>query len=294
MHALTQRRDFGAQQDDPILIQRDGPVCRIVLNRPEARNPLGGDMVERLDQALREASETHAVRVIVFGANGPAFSAGGNLGNIADRFAARLDEAGNDPIAVNNRRYGLFLERLAATPKITIAVAQGAAMGGGAGLVCAADLAIGVQGARFGFPEVSIGLVPAQILPFVAARIGRQQARRLMLTGERIDAMQAHRIGLIDEVARDLAECEATVDALVARCADAAPGAVAATKAMMRDLFGQAQWHRQELARYLDDASKVFAAQMRTEAIEGVRAAKERRKPDWDAHGAAAQPAGTA
>ncbi len=106
-----------------------------------------------------------------------------------------------------------------------------------------------------------------------------------MLTGERIDATQAYRIGLIDDVVQDLVECQCRLDALVARCVDAAPGAVGATKTMLRELFGLGQWHRDDLGKYLDDASTVFARQMRSEAIEGVRAAKEKRRPDWDAHG---------
>jgi len=269
--------------DAPLLTRRDGAVFHVILNRPETRNPLGAEMVEHLEDALDRAEADAAVRVLAVSAAGPAFSAGGNLGNIADRIAAQPDADGQDPVAMGNRRYGRFLERFAGSAKITVVLAQGAAMGGGAGLVCAADLAAGARGARFGFPEVSIGLVPAQILPFVAARIGLQAARRMMLTGERIDADAARAIGLLDYVFDAGQDWEDGVAGMLRRCVDAAPRAAGQTKSMLRGLFGQQRWHEEELGAYLDTASRAFARQLRTEAIEGVAAAKARRRPDWDA-----------
>ncbi len=268
--------------DAPLLTRRDGAVFHVILNRPETRNPLGVEMVEHLEDALFRAESDAAVRVVAVSAAGPAFSAGGNLGNIADRIAAQPDADGQDPVAMGNRRYGRFLERFAGSSKITVVLAQGAAMGGGAGLVCAADLAVGARGSRFGFPEVSIGLVPAQILPFVAARIGLQAARRMMLTGERIDADAARAIGLLDYVFDAGQDWEEGVAGMLRRCVDAAPRAAGHTKSMLRGLFGQQRWHEEELGAYLDSASRAFASQLRTEAIEGVAAAKARRRPDWD------------
>lgn len=268
--------------DAPLLTRRDGAVFHVILNRPETRNPLGVEMVEHLEDALFRAESDAAVRVVVVSAAGPAFSAGGNLGNIADRIAAQPDADGQDPVAMGNRRYGRFLERFAGSSKITVVLAQGAAMGGGAGLVCAADLAVGARGSRFGFPEVSIGLVPAQILPFVAARIGLQAARRMMLTGERIDADAARAIGLLDYAFDAGQDWEEGVAGMLRRCVDAAPRAAGHTKSMLRGMFGQQRWHEEELGAYLDSASRAFARQLRTEAIEGVAAAKARRRPDWD------------
>lgn len=268
--------------DAPLLTRRDGAVFHVILNRPETRNPLGVEMVEHLEDALFRAESDAAVRVVAVSAAGPAFSAGGNLGNIADRIAAQPDADGEDPVAMGNRRYGRFLERFAGSSKITVVLAQGAAMGGGAGLVCAADLAVGARGSRFGFPEVSIGLVPAQILPFVAARIGLQAARRMMLTGERIDADAARAIGLLDYVFDAGQDWEEGVAGMLRRCVDAAPRAAGHTKSMLRGMFGQQRWHEEELGAYLDSASRAFARQLRTEAIEGVAAAKARRRPDWD------------
>lgn len=116
--------------DAPLLTRRDGAVFHVILNRPETRNPLGVEMVEHLEDALFRAESDAAVRVVAVSAAGPAFSAGGNLGNIADRIAAQPDADGQDPVAMGNRRYGRFLERFAGSSKITVVLAQGAAMGG--------------------------------------------------------------------------------------------------------------------------------------------------------------------
>lgn len=280
---LTETSGTSAPMEAPFVrTSVRGAIFRIELNRPDARNPLGANMVQALSQALDQAEQMDGVRVVLFTAAGKAFSAGGDLGNIADRLAVKPGADGLDPIAAGNRRYGEFLARLTRSPKVTVACVHGAAMGGGAGLACAVDIAIGSPAARFGFPEVGIGLVPGQILPFVSARLGAQAARRLMLTGERIGAAEAHRIGLLDYVAD-------SEDALLARAGDilelivaTAPAASAATKVLLTQVRTLAAQPTEALAAYLDAASVTFAQQMRTEAIEGVTAARERRLARWN------------
>ena len=265
----------------PVHVSHQGPVRRLELNRPDSRNPLDGPMVDALSDAVAEASAEASVRVILITGAGRAFSAGGNIGNISERLAVKAGADGRDPIAGGNRRYGRFLERFVSVPKITVVAAAGAAMGGGAGLVAAADLAIASSQATFGFPETGIGLVPAQILPFVAARIGVQNARRLMLTGERISAAEAYRIGLIDYLVDDPAEWQLRIDSVCASIVRGAPTALATTKQMLRQGPGMDAWHGRGLEDYLDAAADTFARQMRSEAIEGVTAMREKRVPDW-------------
>lgn len=268
--------------NDWVITSQKGPVFTIQLNRGESRNPLGADMVRALSRALTQATAMKDVRIVLFTAAGPAFSAGGNLGNIQDRLAEPLQADGRDPIAAGNRHYGDFLSQLISTPVVTVASIQGAAMGGGAGLACAVDIAIGAAEAKFGFPEVSIGLVPGQILPFVAARLGLQTARRLMLTGQRIPAAEAYRIGLLDylvQAPQTLAEkTQEVVQSLLA----AAPQASALTKRMLGTLPTAPLSGNHVLPSYLDNASEIFAAQMRSEAIEGVTAAREKRAAQWN------------
>lgn len=272
-----------ASDEQPVRCTVRDAVFRIELNRPAARNPLGPEMVDALDAAITEAASASSVRAILITAAGDAFSAGGNLGNMAQRLQAPAGADGKDPIAQGNRRFGHFLQKLTALHKPVVASVHGAAMGGGAGLVCAADIAIGAQGARFGFPEAAIGLVPGQILPFVAARIGTQTARRLMLTGERIDAAQAHRIGLLDYYEPDPSRLEQRTHEILTSILACAPGASAATKQMLRSASGLQTGRTQTLEGYLDEASEVFARQMRSEAIEGVAAARAKRAPNWRA-----------
>ncbi|NYT61501.1 enoyl-CoA hydratase/isomerase family protein [Alcaligenaceae bacterium] len=267
--------------DSAVHAQLHDGIYQIVLNRPESRNALGKEMIEGLLQALDEAVNDARVRVVVFAATGKAFCAGGNLGNVSERLSEPASADGRDPIALGNRLYGRFLEQLLACPKPTVAVVQGAAMGGGAGLVCATDIAIAVRDAKFGFPETSIGLVPAQILPFVADRIGVQHARRMMLTGDRITAEDAFRIGLIDYLEEDAEALGARLDQVAAALKQGGPKALAHTKNMFRTVFGRRDWQDKGLSAYLDAASDVFAEQLRSEALEGIAAARERRSPVW-------------
>jgi len=239
-------------------------------------------MVAALSKAVDQAEQMDDVRVILFTAAGKAFSAGGDLGNIADRLAVKPGADGQDPIAGGNRRYGEFLARLILSSKVTVACVHGAAMGGGAGLVCAVDIAIGSPAARFGFPEAGIGLVPGQILPFVSARIGVQVARRLMLTGERIDGAEAHRLGLLDYLAESEEALPARVREILGSVVATAPAASVTTKCLLTQMRALSAQSHEALTHYLDTASVKFAQQMRSEAVEGVTAARERRPARWN------------
>lgn len=273
----------GAADSGPFVrTKAQGAIFRVELNRPLARNPLGADMMTGLESALDEAEKNPAIRVILFTAAGKVFSAGGDLGNIASRLAVKAGPDGKDPIAAGNRRYGAFLMRLCRTSRLTVASVQGPAMGGGAGLVCAVDITIGSPTARFGFPEVGVGLVPGQILPFVSARIGLQAARRLMLTGERIDAVEAYRIGLLDYLVASPELLEQRTQVILEQLVAAGPSAGAATKSLASEVRALDFEARMDLSAYLDAASDAFARQMRTEAVEGVTAARERRQTQWN------------
>lgn len=267
--------------NSPLRITRRDAVFHIELNRPEARNPLGAEMIAALSAALNDAEADQGVRAILFTAAGEVFSAGGNLGNLQDRLQAPAGQEGRDPIAVGNRLYGTFLARLTSSSRIIVVAVQGHAMGGGAGLVCAADISVGVASARLGFPEAAIGLVPGQILPFVAARIGVQSARRLMLTGERIDGVEAHRLGLLDYLVQDRQELATRTRVILDSILACGPAAATSTKRLLRQVAHGAGQDTDTLAAYLDEASEVFARQMRTEAVEGVAASRDKRKPQW-------------
>ncbi len=258
---------------ETLIVACDGPVLKVSMNRPEARNALSPAMVRELTQTFEEARDDPAIRVVVLmGANG-TFCAGGDLKGMEGAPAAR--GGAKEQTAASNRRFGALLEMVDALPKAVIVLIEGAALGGGVGFVAVADWAIAERSAQIGTPEVTVGLVPAQIAPFVVARIGYTQARRMATYGLRLDAEAALRVGLVHEIAdgRDdlLIKAVAAVNQIL-RCS---PQAVAETKRLVR-----ASVH-EPLGPTLDAASHTFAAALAGDAREGIRAFVEKRKPAW-------------
>jgi isohexenylglutaconyl-CoA hydratase len=181
-----------------------------------------------------------------------------------------------DPVAVQNRRFGAFLQRFDALPQSIVTVIEGAAFGGGLGLAAVGDIAICRADARFAMSETGLGIVPAQIAPFVAARVGVPEARRLALSGERFDGREAWRIGLVHHLCEDAAALEATLSRVLGAIGRCAPGANAATKRLLLTSRTTA------LDTLLDQAADAFAAALRgAEGREGVTAFIEKRPASW-------------
>jgi len=254
---------------------RQGGFLYLTLDDAATRNALSPEMVQELQAAVHAAAADAGLRALVLrGANG-FFCAGGSVGNFQKQMKSGEAQGGADPIAAHNRSFGYFLTALAHLPKVLVAVVEGAAMGGGFGLACVADIVLARSDAKFALSETTLGLVPAQIAPFVAARIGQASARRLALSGERIDGTEAARIGLADFVAEDTIALEARLLAVLQGIARCAPGANAATKALLQECA------ELELGPVLDRAAQAFARQMRSEGAEGVAAFREKRDAAW-------------
>jgi isohexenylglutaconyl-CoA hydratase len=255
--------------------ERQGGFLFLTLDDAPTRNALSPEMVAELQEAIAAAAADATLRAVVLrGANG-FFCAGGSMGNFRKSQQSAATGGETDPIAANNRRFGDFMIALARLPKVLVAVVEGAAMGGGFGLACAADIALARCDAKFALSETTLGLVPAQIAPFVVARIGQARARRLALSGERIDGIEAERIGLADFVAEDTIALEAKLLAVLQGIARCAPGANAATKALLQECA------EVELGPLLDRAAQAFARQMRSEGAEGVAAFRDKRDAAW-------------
>lgn len=261
-------------------------TLHIYLNRPESRNAMSLQMVEELHQLLHAAEgsigQPDAVRAVVLRGAGGHFSAGADLKDMA---AARMramqapaatDGGGvADPIAEVNAAFGELCVAYARTPLAMVAVLEGTVMGGGFGLACAADVAIASETVQFRLPETSLGVVPAQIAPFLVERLGYSQAKRLAVTGGRLDAAAALRIGLVHAVA-DTADLPAELDKVLADILTCAPGALAATKALM------AQARLREPQDLVQPAAAVFSrAAQGPEGLEGIAAFLQKRKPQW-------------
>jgi isohexenylglutaconyl-CoA hydratase len=186
---------------------RKGGVLHLTLNRPEARNAMSLQMVAELRQVLLDAEATagkpDAVRVVVLRGAGGHFCAGADLKDMAGARMRAVQAAGPgapDPIAEVNAAFGELCVAYARTPLAVVAVLEGTVMGGGFGLACVADVAIASETANFRLPETSLGVVPAQIAPFLVERLGYSQAKRLAVTGGRLDAAAALRLGLVHAV----------------------------------------------------------------------------------------------
>lgn len=248
-----------------------GGVCRLWLNRPERHNALDERLIHDLHRALDRAVDDAAVRVIVIGSDGPSFCAGADLDWM--KRAAALDAQAN---VADARRLAALLHALATARKPVIARVQGAAYGGGVGLVAACDVAIGVHGAQFALTEVRLGLAAATISPYVLGAIGARQARRFTLTGERFTAAQAHVIGLLHEVVAAEA-----LDATVQGFADMLKAGGPQAQAQVKDLIGEIDG--MPLSRELVDETARRLAEIRAsrEGREGVAAFLEKRRPNW-------------
>jgi len=258
---------------DALIVTRDGPVMKVTMNRPETRNALSPVMVRELGEAFQHARDDAGVRVVVLMGAGGNFCAGGDLKGMQGSDAVR--GAGTETTAASNRRFGALLEMADALPKAVIALVEGACMGGGVGLIAIADWVIAERQAQIGTPEVTVGIVPAQITPFLVQRIGYAQARRLTAYGLRLGAEEALRVGLVHEIAAGRDDLMAKGVAAVNQCLRCAPGAVAETKRLVRASLGQ------PLGPVLDQASHMFAAALAGDAKEGIRAFQEKRKPAW-------------
>src|SRR5262245_5403686 len=244
-------------------------IATVTLNRPEVHNAFDDCMIAELTAALDTVAERPELRVVLLAAAGASFSAGGDL-DWMRRMAGYSDKENR----ADARRLAGLLRKLATLPKPTIALVQGAAYGGGVGLIAACDITLAVEGARFGLTEVKLGLVPAVISPYVIGAIGARWARRLFLTGERFDTELALAIGLVHEVvpADHLAS---RARELVEQLKEGAPMAQAEAKALVTQVAGE------EVDEYLIDHTSNLIARVRAapEGREGVTAFLEKRKP---------------
>jgi methylglutaconyl-CoA hydratase len=251
-------------------IQIDGPVARVWLNRPEIRNAFDGLMVTELRRAIFDLHEVDAVRVIVLGGRGESFCAGADLQWMKALAAFDRNENLREAQALADLFFTVY-----DSPKPIVARVHGAALGGGAGLVAAADIPVAALGTRFGFTEVRLGILPAVISPYVIRKIGESAARELFLTGERFEAVKAQEIGLV-RAAVPPEDLDACVEARVQELLQAGPRAVAEAKELIQEVAFR---RIEDVQRYTVEA----IAEIRTspEGQEGMRAFLEKRKPNW-------------
>ena len=244
---------------DALRIERDEDVLRIVLARPETRNAFDGTAIAELAEAFVDVGKARAVVLV---GEGASFCAGADIDWMRQSVALTQDENVADANALRR-----MFDAIDTCPAPVIAVVQGHAIGGGAGLVATADIALAHERAVFGFSEVKLGITPAVISPYVLRKIGESAARRYFVTGERFDAATALRIGLVHEVVTDL---DAALQAVLGELRTAGPRAARHAKRLVLDRPDGPETARRIAERRASDEGQA-----------GLSAFIERRRPPW-------------
>ena len=244
---------------DALRIERDDDVLRIVLARPETRNAFDGTAIAELAEAFVDVGKARAVVLV---GEGASFCAGADIDWMRQSVALTQDENVADANALRR-----MFDAIDTCPAPVIAVVQGHAIGGGAGLVATADIALAHERAVFGFSEVKLGITPAVISPYVLRKVGESAARRYFVTGERFDAATALRIGLVHEVVTDL---DAALQAVLGELRTAGPRAARHAKRLVLDRPDGSETVRRIAERRASDEGQA-----------GLSAFIERRRPPW-------------
>ena len=245
-------------------------MARVTLARPQVRNAFDEELIAELTHAFQSAGGSPKTRAVVLSGDGPSFCAGADIAWMRKAGAYSREENEADAL-----RMARMLAAIDACPRPVVAVVHGAAIGGGVGLVAAADIAIAAEGTVFSLSEVKLGILPAVISPYVLRAIGPRQARRYFLTGERFDAREALRIGLVHRVAPS-EELARAAEETVASLLTSGPEAVVAAKNLIGRVVGRDPADVQRLT-----VQTIAERRASEEAREGLTAFLEKRPPSW-------------
>jgi isohexenylglutaconyl-CoA hydratase len=258
---------------DNILLEQNADTLTIWFNRPEVRNALSAEVADDLAAILEALPGERQIRFVILRGKGGVFCAGGDLKMFKTVFQGGADRA---EIVRFNADFGRLMKAIQAMPQLFIVLIEGAAMAGGLGLACLADVTLATRDAKFALTEVTLGIPPAQITPAVIKRIGASEARRLLLTAARFDGQEAGRLGFAHFVVEDVAALDDQCAVLLQQARAGAPGAIAATKQIIN---ATAQLDGDDLVQF---AAEQFAdCMLADEAKEGLSAFAEKRKPAW-------------
>ncbi|MDQ9022861.1 enoyl-CoA hydratase-related protein [Acinetobacter sichuanensis] len=264
------------QFDDSIELEQEGSILYLWLNRPESRNAMSLNMVKAIQQVFKSIENDLSIRAVILRGKGGHFCAGGDIKDMAQLRGEAANVGSNQPYADFNRQFGYMIEQVDQAPQTVVAVLEGAVLGGGFGLACVSDVAISLADAKFGLPETGLGVIPAQIAPFVVKRIGLTQARRLALLGNRFDGKTALKVGVVHEVADSEDALNVALSETIQQIKRTAPHASRVTKALLHRTLNE------PLNSLLDDAAQQFAnAVGGEEGMEGTMAFIQKRNPNW-------------
>jgi len=271
-HPLVEFPDVSATTELVHISATQAGAVTVTMNRPEKKNAFEEGLISALAEAFDTLAGAEGVRVVFVRGAGGAFSAGADL----DWMRAAVDRTESDNRA-DAMELAKMLKALRDLPALTVALVEGAAFGGGAGLAAACDMAIATTDTKFSFSEVKLGLVAATISPYVVEAVGPRTARALFATGRIFDAAYAEKVGLVTETVADVTALRAAAHRIATDILACAPGAVEASKRLVDDVAGRVI--DRELLELT--AHRIAAARVGEEGQEGVRAFLERRKPAW-------------
>lgn len=268
---------LSAQQfDDSIQLEQDGSILTLWLNRPESRNAMSLNMVKAIQQVFKAIENDLSIRAVILRGQGGHFCAGGDIKDMAQLRGEAATAGSNQPYVDFNRQFGHMIQQVDQAPQTVVAILEGAVLGGGFGLACVSDIVISLADAKFGLPETGLGVIPAQIAPFVVKRIGLTQARRLALLGTRFDGQTALKVGVVHEVVDNQQGLDALLSETIQQIKRTAPQASRVTKALLHRTLNE------PLNSLLDDAAQQFAnAVGGDEGMEGTMAFIQKRNPNW-------------
>ena len=253
-----------------IVYRTDGKIAQVAFNRPDVHNAFNDTMINELNTVFEEIEKRSDVRVVIVTGKGKSFCAGADL-----NWMRRVKDYSYEDNLKESLDLAEMLYKMYASSKPTIARVNGAAIGGGTGLVAVCDIAIAADRAKFSFSEVKLGLIPACISPYVLKKCGEGRCREFFLTGERLTAARAHAAGLVNAIV-PLEEIDAYIENIVKLLISSGPEAIAKCKELLRNVAEMS----------LEDAKKFTAeviAQLRIsdEGQEGMNAFLEKRQPKW-------------
>ena len=253
-------------------ISRQGFVARVTLNRPEVRNAFNETVIAELTAAFKSLGQDTTLRAIVLAAEGKAFCAGADLNWMKAMAGYSWDENHADAGKLAEMLWSIY-----SCPLPVIARVQGDVYAGGTGLVACSDIVVSMDTAGYCLSEAKLGLLPATIGPYVVRALGEQASRRYFITAERFDAAEAHRLGLVHELASSVEQLDAKVDALSATLVANGPAAVKACKKLVQDVA-----HAPITAALRDDTARRIAdIRASAEGREGIQSFLNKSKPSW-------------
>lgn len=255
---------------ETIRFSADGGLARVILNRPDVHNAFNDIMIRELDTVFDDIRERNDLRVVVLTGEGRSFCAGADLNWMRRVKDYSYEENYQESLELANVLYKIYT-----LPKPTIACVNGAAIGGGTGLVAVCDVAIASRRAKFSFSEVKLGLIPACISPYVLKKCGEGNCREFFLTGERLTAEKAFRAGLVNQVVEP-EEVEKAVNGIAENLLTSGPAAITQCKELLRRVSAMSLEKAREYT-----AEVIAKLRMSDEGQEGMAAFLEKRKPKW-------------